>query len=51
LAKLRWEVDSVTQRIRACGATRLHPLDILNRVWKVLDLGIHRGAAIALVVA
>jgi hypothetical protein len=27
------------------------PLDILNRVRKVLDLGIHRGTAIALIVA
>jgi hypothetical protein len=41
----------VTWSISACGATRLQRmLDILSGVWNVVDLGIHRGATIALAI-
>jgi hypothetical protein len=49
--ELRQVVNLVTWSISACGATRLQRmLDILSGVWNVVDLGIHRGATIALAI-
>lgn len=48
----RQEVDLVTRSIRARGATRLqHLLDIPSHVQNIMDLSIHRGVVVALVVA
>ena len=42
----------MNRSIRACGATRLQcPLDIPSHVQNFVDLGIHCGATISLVVA
>jgi hypothetical protein len=50
--ELRWEIYSVTQSVRARGATHLqHLLDIPSCVRNVVDLGIHHGAVVALVIA
>jgi hypothetical protein len=46
------EVDPVTRSICARGATHLHRLlDILSRVRNIVDLNIHHGNVIALVVS
>lgn len=52
LAEFHQQIDMVTRSVRARGATRMQRLlDISSRVQNVMDLGIDRGATIALAVA